>query len=241
MSSGQLLNQYFSNPADSPSQTASLYYSPAEITDSVFFLSAWFYIFSFVTVRRKLHLHLFHHQAEIEYSVQYWSAGLHCIILHYLHIYYWLEIGIQSFDYPADCAKSAIIQSGGNEEFSLLTVRRIVHTQALYSPAEMKNSVFWLSGGLCTLRHYTVRRNEEIQSKHSPAEQVFSKNTDCYNVTVCKQNNIICLRRKHTKRKVVEALNSLEMRDIWFVILRSRLFNFLTLSISRTKLNVPRE
>ena len=168
----------------------------------------------------------------------FWLSGGLCKVSYYTVRRKW---GIQSFNYQADFAHSGIIQSGGNEEFSLLTIRRIVHTQALYSPAEMKNSVFWLSGGLCTLRHYTVRRNEEIQSKHSPAEQVFSKNTDCYNVTVCKQNNIICLRRKHTKRKVVEALNSLEMRDIWFVILRSRLFNFLTLSISRTKLNVPWE
>ena len=149
--------------------------------------------------------------------------------------------GIQSFYHQANCANSGIIQSGENEEFSLLTVRRTVQIHVLHSPAEMRNSVFWLSGGLCTLRHYTVRRNEEIQSKHSPAEQVFSKNTDCYNVTVCKQNNIICLRRKHTKRKVVEALNSLEMRDIWFVILRSRFFNFLALGISRTKLNVSWE
>ena len=153
----------------------------------------------------------------------------------------WQKWEIQSFNYQADFAHSGIIQSGGNKEFSLFTIRQTVQTHALHSSAKMKNLVFWLSGGLCTLRHYTVQWNGEIQSKHSLAKQVYSKNTDCYNITVCKQNNIICLRRKHTKRKVVEALNSLEMRDIWFVILRSRLFNFLTLSISRTKLNVPRE
>ena len=201
MSSGQLLNQFFSNPADSPSQTASLYYSPAEITNSVFFLSAWFYIFSFVTVRRKLHFHLFHHQAEIEYSVQYWSAGLHCIILHYLHIYYWLEIGIQSFDYPADCAKSAIIQSGGNEEFSLLTIRRILHTQASYSPAEKRNSVFLPSGGLCTLRHYTVRRKWRIQSFDCQADCAHSGITQSGGMEKFSQN--IVRRNKFSVKTLI--------------------------------------
>ena len=48
----------------------------------------------------------------------------------------------QSFNYQADFAHSGIIQSGGNKEFSLFTIRRTVQTQASYSPAEMKNSVF---------------------------------------------------------------------------------------------------
>ena len=201
MSAGQLLNQYFSNPADSPSQTASLYYSPAEITNSVFFLSAWFYIFSFVIVRRKLHFHLFHCQAEIEYSVQYWSAGLHCIILHYLHIYYWLEIGIQSFDYPADCAKSAIIQSGGNEEFSLFTIRRILHIQVSYSPAETRNSVFLPSGGLCKFMHYTVRRKWGIQSFDHQADCAHSGITQSSGMKKFSQN--IVQRNKFSVKTLI--------------------------------------